>query len=64
MEAKENQKTVRDLERERLKKVKEMRSINSLKNTQYQVITKTAKLKKVSKNQWKNYRKLADINKW
>jgi hypothetical protein len=48
----------------RIKANRERRAANSLKNVKYQVVTNTAKLKKISKAQWKNYRKLADINKW
>lgn len=48
----------------RIRASRERREANSLKNVKYQVVTDTSKLKKLSKAQWKNYRKLADINKW
>lgn len=48
----------------RIRANRERRAANALKNVKYQVVTNTAKLKKVGKAQWKNYRKLADINKW
>lgn len=51
-------------ERERIKQSRERRAANAMKNVKFQVVTNTAKLKKISKAQWKNYRKLSDINKW
>jgi len=62
-EAEERDKAWKE-EGARIRASRERRAANSLKNVKYQVVTNTAKLKKIPKAQWKNYRKLADINKW
>lgn len=62
--AKEEAEAAYQAEATRIRASRERRATNSLKNVKYQVVTNTAKLKKISKSQWKNYRKLADINKW
>lgn len=61
--AKEEREAEYAAEAARIKASRARREANSLKNVKYQVITNTAKLKKIPKGQLKNYRKLADINK-
>ena len=47
----------------RIKASRARREANSLKNVKYQVVTNTAKLKRLTKDQKKKFMKLADINK-
>lgn len=62
--AKAEQEEAYKAEAARIKASRARREANSLKNVKYQVVTNTAKLKRLTKDQKKKFMKLADINKW
>jgi len=51
-------------ERERVKKRRKLKEQNELKSSSYQIITNTTKLKRMSKKQIKNFRKLSRPVYW
>jgi rRNA-processing protein CGR1 len=60
---KEEQEAERQRDIERIKENRKRRVENENKSVQYQVITDTNKIKKMSKKQMRHVRRLADVNK-